>query len=549
MQTFFYRFLMVGAMAGVTAVPAGAEQNRLDQSDPTIAEKALPELGTPMPPKMPLPGTDVARGDAVVAGEIRIRPATAVVVQGAEDVPATAYADVIAPVLGRQLSRQELAALASSIGRVVRSRGYPFATAVIAPQAMADGILRVTVDRGRIDAVRVIGAQNATADAILMKTLITHQAVRQADLERALLLVGDVPGVRVKDTRFVQQEGFGILLVTIEQDRASAYAQIDNRGTDEVGPLRATLLGNVRGIAGDGDELGIVVAQTPIDTSEFTFVRARYAAPIDADGSVLAVSGSYGWSHPGAALRPFDIKGRSGDVSVGYLRPLLRRKARSVWASVDLRALTTRQTLAGRTLRQDRLATLTGSLNGTMAAGGGTVRGEVAAQFGVPNVSDLASRIDGDGTFTAITYLVDWTAPLTGPFSVVLASAGQVASRPLLAVAEIGLGGPSFGRAYDYAERTGDYGLMGSVEVRADAGRIVPGVIDRLQFYGFGDGGAVGNRRGGGGGGTLGSAGAGLRGGAGRIDALVELAFPIGEDRFDTGDRKPRLSVRLARAF
>jgi hemolysin activation/secretion protein len=144
---------------------------------------------------------------------------------------------------------------------------------------------------------------------------------------------------------------------------------------------------------------------------------------------------------------------------------------------------------------------------------------------------------------------VDWAASVAGPFSVALASAGQVASRPLLAVAEIGLGGPAFGRAYDYAERTGDYGIMGSVELRADAGRVVPGIVDRLQVYGFGDAGTVGNRRDGPGGGSLGSAGAGLRGGAGRVDAMVEVAFPIGQDRFDTGNRDPRISVRLARSF
>ncbi|GGB22842.1 hypothetical protein GCM10011380_10640 [Sphingomonas metalli] len=497
------------------------------------------------------------RSPAPVAGQpageapdiARLRPASAVVVEGADDIAADAYADTIAPMLGRALSRQELAAFASAIGKVVRTRGYPFATATIAAQPMADGILRVTVDRGRIDAVRVVGARNGRADAILVHTLVTQRPVRQADLERALLLVGDIPGVRVKGSRFVQQDGFGILLVTIDEDRVAAYAQIDNRGTKEVGPLRATLLGNLRGIVDDGDELGVVLAQTPIDVSEFTFLRGRYAAPVDAAGSVLAVSASYGWSHPGAALAPFDISGRSADVTVGYARPLLRRKARSLWANLDLRALTTRQSLAGLPLRQDRLATLTGSLNGLATTGTGTIRGEVAAQFGIPHVSDLASRSDGDGRFAALSYLVDWTMPLTGRVSVAMTSAGQLASRPLLAVSEIGLGGPSFGRAYDYAERTGDYGIMGSVELRYDAGRIVSGVIDRLQAYGFGDGGTVANWHAGAGGGTLASAGAGLRAGAGRIEAGIELAFPLGEDRFDTGNRRPRLSLRLARAL
>ncbi len=548
MQSIYRNMLVAGLIAGSVISPATAAQNRLDQSDPTIAEKALPAPVIDVP-QVPASAPDVTREGSTVATAISIRPVTAVVVQGADDVPAQVYAGIIAGAVGRSLSREGLSELASSVGQIVRSLGYPFATAVIPPQSMADGILRVTVDRGRIDAVRVVGAQNATADAILVKALITHEPVRQADLERALLLVGDIPGVRVKDSRFVQQDGFGILLVTIDQDRASAYAQVDNRGTDEVGPIRATLLGNVRRVAGDGDELGIVVAQTPIDVSEFTFLRARYTAPVDASGSVLAVSGSYGWSHPGASLSRFDVAGRSGDVSINYARPLLRRKARSIWASFDLRALTTGQTLSGRRLRHDRLATLTSSLNSIFAAVGGTIRGEVAAQFGVPNVSELASRIDGDGKFTAISYLIDWAIPVTGPFSVALASAGQVASRPLLAVAEIGLGGPSFGRAYDYAERTGDYGIMGSAEVRADVGRVVPGVIDRLQFYGFGDAGTVGNRQSGGGGGALGSAGAGIRGGAGQIDAMVELAFPIGEDRFDTGNRTPRLSARLSRAF
>jgi hemolysin activation/secretion protein len=87
------------------------------------------------------------------------------------------------------------------------------------------------------------------------------------------------------------------------------------------------------------------------------------------------------------------------------------------------------------------------------------------------------------------------------------------------------------------------------VELRYDAGRVIKGLIDRAQLYGFVDGGMVDNLGQGIGGGSLASTGGGARLGTGRFDWLVEVAVPLNADRFDTGDRNPRLSLRLARAF
>ena len=537
---------------GLCLAQSGEAQVRLDQANPTVTERSLPN---PVPERTVDPERTKIEAAEPAIGPAETGVVTAIIVSGAEHVDPSAYAGVLAPMVGRALSRAELGQLASGIAKVVRSRGYPFATASIAPQSMAGGVLRVSVDQGRIDAVRVVGARNAAADALLVKLLATRKPVTQAALERALLLVGDLPGVRVKDTRYVTQDGFGILLVTIEQDRASAYAQLDNRGSKEVGPVRSTMLANIRSVAQDGDELGLVVAQTPGQPREFVFARVRYSAPINRTGSSLSVSGSFGRSHPGASLAPLDVVGTSGDVALTYTQPLLRRRGQSLWGTAELRAVSVEQTLRGLQLRRDRLATLTGSLNGVTALGGGTLRGELFTAVGLPvaGVSHEGnariSRADGDARYVAAGFQVDWTARIARPISIVLASAGQLASRPLLATAEIGLGGPAFGRAYDYAERTGDKGITGSAELRADTGRLVSGWVDRTQIYGFVDGGVVGNLRDGVGGGTLASTGVGLRAGTGRLDGMVEVAWPLNEDRFDTRDRRPRLSLRLSRSF
>lgn len=539
-----------GIFAGQTAVA----QVRLDRADPTISEQVLPSPAAPARTLPPITAPAPVHAPVHLPAQALSRIAAAIVVDGNEGVPARSFAPALVPFIGRDLSGDDLSQLAAAVAGVARAAGYPFATATVTPQDMAGGILHVTLDEGRITAVRVLGASTPLADGILARALVNGRPVRRDVLERAIMLVGDIPGMTIKDSRFVVQNGFGILLVTARQDTAAAYAQIDNRGSAEVGPIRATLLASYRGLGLPGDELALIGAATPIQPSEFSFLRARYSAPVDLNGSIVSISGSYGHANPGASLKPLDVVGNSVDVTVGYSHPLLRRRARSLWGGVEFRALQSDQTLLGTRLRDDRLATLTGSLNGMTAAGPGALRGEASIVVGLPlsgvthQGDRRTSRSDGDARFVTLGYTVDWTVPIAGRVSAVLASSGQLASRPLLATAEIGAGGPAFGRAYDYAERTGDRGVLGSAELRAAMGRVST-IIDRCQLYTFVDGGYVDNLRGGTGGGSLLSGGAGLRLGRGLLDGMIEVALPFNKDRFDTGSKRPRFSFRLSRSF
>ncbi len=545
------RKVVIGISAALHASGVAA-QVKLDRADPTIIQRTLPQQKQAEPATSAPASTSstISMPPPPITGVVR-----AITVEGQDQIPPAEFASAIAPFIGQEMSGAELTQLAGAVAEVGRARGFPFATATIAAQSLANGILRVTLDLGQLDAVRVIGARNAVADQILARTLVNGRGVRRVDLERAVALVGDLPGVRVTDTRYVRQDGFGILLVTIKQDRASAYLQFDNRGSKEVGPIRSTLLASVRGLAQPADELAIILSQTPFQPSEFAFLRGRYTAAIDRTGTSMSVSASIARSHPGGFLEALDVVGRSADTAVGIQHPLVRSRARSLWVSAEFRALRTDQRLGGQPLRRDRLTTVTGAVNGASEFAGGVVRGEVTTVVGLPiegttrEGSPLASRIDGDARFVTVGYAVDWTTQLSKPFSIVLASAGQLASRPLLATAEIGLGGPAFGRGYDYSERTGDEGVAGSLELRADVGRIAGSIVTRAQLYSFVDGGFVDNLRDGIGGGALVSTGAGARIGTGGFDWLVEVAFPVNADRFDTGDRRPQVSLRVARAF
>ncbi|WP_225883037.1 ShlB/FhaC/HecB family hemolysin secretion/activation protein [Sphingomonas aliaeris] len=437
---------MVWTASALMMASASYAQTGLNQADPSIVIRSLPKPGAPVTQIQPPVVTDPAVDLAPLAAA-RPRVASAIIVVGGDEIPRGVFAAALVPFLGANLGNGDLSRLAGSVAAAARDAGYPFARAWIEPQSMAQGVLRVSLEAGTLSAVRVIGAHNPLADRMLTRALVTGRAVRRAQLERAILLIGDIPGLSVKESRYIRQDGFGILLVTIAEDRASLYAQIDNRGSKEVGPLRTTLLGSLRSVLRSGDELGVVSAQTPFQPSEFFFLRARYSTPVNADGAVVSISGSYGRAHPGGTLLPLRVIGKSYDGSLSYTVPLLRDRRRSIWASLDLRSLQGRQTLLDSPLRNDRLTTLSGALNGNGRLGGGVLRGSVTIVAGLPlpgmthEGDRRISRSDGDARFVTLNYDLEWATRLSERLSVALTSQAQIASRPLLATTEIGVGG------------------------------------------------------------------------------------------------------------
>lgn len=531
---------------------AVAAQVPLDRADPAIQQQSLP-----VPAQAPLsaPTPSVAADRLASAPALQNGPITAdrIAVTGNQAIETTEFAAAIEPFLRRPLDEQALRSLAGAVGDVARSRDYVLATAAV-QLSPGTGTVTVRLDEGRIDAVRLLGIRNAAVERIL-QNLVTGRPVTGADLERAILLAGDVAGVRIRSNRYVREAGFGLLLVEAGETRASFYGQVENRGSKEIGPIRSTVLASLRGALQAGDELTLIAANTPLQPREFVFVRPRYTMPVGGAGAAMSVAASYGRTHPGASLQRLDVIGHSYDASVAVQLPLVRRKAGSLWANIELRGASSDQSLSAVAIREDRIATLTASLLAERFWLGGEAAAAIDLAWGLPlggttrEGDRLASRPDGSARFALAHGSIEWVRRLSDVFSLRLAGEGQVASRPLLAAIELGAGGPAFARAYDYAERTGDQGLLGSGELRADLPVDWSGPFRRIQAYGFIDGGYVDNLERGFGGGSLASAGGGARLGLERFDLALELAAPLNADRLDTGNRSIRATFRLAAHF
>jgi hemolysin activation/secretion protein len=468
-------------------------------------------------------------------------------------LPASAFARAIEAYVGRPLTPADLQALASDVADVARSAGFGLATAWVPQQSIGNGVLTVVLDEGRIDAIEISG--NGAIVRRALAPLVSGRPVRTVELERQLLVAGDIAGVRVGSARLDRRGGRSILVVEAVQKRVTTRAYLDNWGSSTIGPVRARLTVDFNGLFAGDDQLTVGGVLTPIQPSEFALARAAYSVQVGTGGTAVSVGGYFAHSQPGGTLSDRDIAGRSAEVEASIRHPFVRGRAGSVWGGLDFRVRDSRQTRDDVKVRDDRLAILGANLLAVQQLPSGRMRSRLAVSKGIDAFDStrrgdlLASRSDASGTFSKLEAWGEFEQNFGRQFSINLQAEGQIADGPLLSSEEIGLGGRSFGRAWDYREFSGDRGIAGSLELRFDL-ETLPRPIWMVQLYGYGDAGKVTNDQGGLGGGSLASAGGGvriwLRNG---IEASLEAAFPLTDGSDPTANSDPRISFSLGARF
>jgi hemolysin activation/secretion protein len=499
---------------------------------------------------LPSPSEDVSTAPLDVAsGGIFVG---AINVVGGKQIQNEVYAPAAEQFVGRRIASADLPAVAKSIADRARAKGYIFASALVPQQSVKMGILTVQIEEGAIDEIRIIGSKNRRLQKILDE--IRCVAAHKSDVERQLLLAGDLPGIEILGTHYVRENGKGVLIVTAREDRSRGSISGDNYGSSSFGPVRVRLEVELTGLLDDGDVLSTQVFATPLQPKELTYIAARYAVPIGNAGTQIALSASAGRTEPGYEGIAGTVKGRSRSIAISLTQPIIRSNAASLWVSGEVTYLNVEQSLLGILAQRDDIVTFSVTASGNVRFAGGRISSGIGIVQGLnvlgANIAGdpLSSRLDADGSFTKAQLWMNWNRSLGDGFSVRTAANAQLATSPLLSAQEIGVGGSGFGRGYDFSERFGDSGILGLIEVRKYFEGPLP-VINWARVYGFADGGYVYNLQSGFGDGALASAGAGVRAGIGRAEFGVEAAFPLIDRRFEGNTRTPRINVSAGYSF
>jgi hemolysin activation/secretion protein len=545
-------------VAVLASMPAGAQQG----FDPRQTER---QFDTPQSGQSPssrsgvrMPGVSRQEG----AGDSRpMFVLRGVSLSGAHAIPREQIASVYQPYLGRKVSQADLAAIAAGIGDLYRAAGFHLSRAMVPPQDIRDGRVRIQVIEGAITEVALKG-DGAGEFGIrpLLDPVLAESPSRLPTLERQLLLINGRPGVRIADTALEEighATGRFRLIVFVNTWHIYTSFGIDNLGSSTVGPWQTYATGAFNSYLAPGDTLALNLSTTPGDPRELAFGRLSYDVPVGIDGIRIGASVLHSEVRPGDERRldedvtrtdSFEV--RASIVPLQSIRSALTLTAAAGFSNVserDMFGQIYNDHIRTVSLTSDyRLQDNFGGNNyfTLMYRQGLDILG--ASHFG----DDFLSRDGAAGNFSVMDAWFARYQTLTDAWSVKIVAAGQIASGPLFTSQQFYLGGAAFGRGYGSAEISGDNGIAGSFELRFDQ-RLNFRYLTGYQLYGFVDAGAAWND------GfsyndglALTSAGGGVRlflGGD--LQADIAVAFPLSYRAPDNSSRSARLLFSLSNAF
>ena len=494
----------LGLWVIIACFPAQAQQANQPGYDPRQTEKRFEDQqsgqGSTARPRLPSPqfARPEGQGDSRPLFVLRH-----VSISGAVAIPQERLAATYQSYIGKKVSQADLAAIAAAVSDVYRAAGFHLSRAIVPPQDIQGGQLRIQVIEGSITelAMKGDGAEQFGVRPML-DAVLTERPSRLATLERQLLLINGRPGVQIEDTAIEEigtASGDFRLILSLKTWHVFTSFGVDNLGSSSVGPWQSYGTAAFNSYLAPGDSLVLNLSTTPGDPRQLAFGRLSYDVPVGTDGARIGASGYYSEVRPGDYRRLYsdNIKTESFEIR-GSIVPLQSQKSSlTLTAAAGFTNASENDVFGPIYADRIRTASLTSDYR-LQDSFGGTNYLTVNYRQGLDILGasqrddDYLSRYGASSKFSALNFWFTRYQTLTDAWSLKLAAAGQTASGPLFTSQQFYLGGIAFGRGYGSAEISGDNGLAGSAELRFDQKTSLR-YLSGYQLYGFVDSGVAWN--------------------------------------------------------
>jgi hemolysin activation/secretion protein len=470
---------------------------------PAPQPEITPPPGVPQgPPPVPVPQGPPVRIDAVQ-------------VEGVTVYRLDSIAPLYASFVGTTVPRAQLDAVVGALQTRYRADGY-ILTVVRGELQVVNGrtVFVLRAIEGYISEVKLEG--DIGAAATLAYTFLEHltwiRPANNADLERYLLLVQDIPGVSVRGVlRHVSAEPGAVQLVAqLSRKPFSAFVQYDNLASNFAGPNEVLLSGSSNSFTSFGEQLQGMFYNTL--NREELFGQINASAFLGSQGLKILGYAGKGNSLPGA---PLAAAGFNGDYQVGGLGlsyPVIRSRRFNFSVDSTLDDYDSKIDVTG----SNGLPTELSESHLRMIRAGGTLDFQDAAFAGFPagnlfilraskglpglgassNSEALPARVGENndftkvaGEFTRIQGLVNFGEVGT---ALKLSVGGQYTGDILPPSEKFFFGGVRWARGYYYGQVTGDRALGFTAELQFNTGFTdLPILAENsrldVQFFGFYD--------------------------------------------------------------
>lgn len=417
------------------------------------------------------------------------------------------------PYLHHTITVAKLQMLVQEITDKYQTAGYFLSKAILPPQEIKNGAIKITVVEGFISDVKVQGVKKEALIRFIQKygnRIEAEKPIKLSTLERYLLLMNDIPGFSVKSVLEPDPStplGSKLTLLTVRAPFKLTLSQ-DNYQTPYLGPNETTgfISANSLIIPG-GTFSGRGLVSNP--TRKLKYYELKYDQVLGTSGLVFTADGYITNTNPQFVLKPLDVLGQSDDVNATLTYPILRSRVRSLSIQGQFDYMNNISNVLGEPLYQDiihdasvnliyndilwkGIDTVNLTFNkglGGLGAGAGEVQSGVDVSglnvFGVVP-GGFHSRVGAVGDFFRFIGTVSRTQFIKSKFSLYFMVNGQYANKIVPAAELYTFGGPYLGRGYDWAQFTGDRGIAGKVEFRIDTNPNLF-IIKQVQYYAFYD--------------------------------------------------------------
>lgn len=496
---YFWNFFVLSSFAQIT--PQGRDQI-YKQASPLRFEDRFKKQAKPKAQQIPVREDNLK---PMFPDELRKVKFVLqkMVIKGSTLYSKRRFSKLFRKYMRKKISLGHVYDIAQTITNMYRNDGYILSKAVVPPQQIDRGIIRIDVIEGFVDKVNVQGDVAGPRKLLnrYRKKLLKSKPLLAKDLERYLLLVDDLPGVTVKSvlTPSETQPGATDLTLILENKKYNVGMGVDNRGSKFNGPIQFSGNANTNSILGLYERVGFQGAITK-NTDELRFFSGFYEMPVSSEGTKIYFSGALSKSEPGDSLKVLEVKGDSTTFTLRATHPFIRSRSENLNAYLGFTRRDSTTEFLGDIDSKDKLRIANFGLSYDFVD---SYRGVNLLSFNWSQGLDLfgasesgsskLSRPEGRSAFTKFSGEALRLQQLAPSWMLLGAVSWQYSFEKLLASEEFGVGGSQFGRGFDSSEITGDHGIALKLELQKTF-QINKAFINDIQAYTFFDYGTVWNR-------------------------------------------------------
>ncbi len=493
-------WICAGTAAAQIAAPAGTPVPRM------LPGPSLPGVSEGAAPAVPLAPGAAAEGSVAIASAA---------ITGAMAFPPARLAPFLEGLTGPEVPVARIIAARDRLLGLYRAEGFVFSSvrAELAP-GPAGAALSLVVTEGHVSEVLLDGDIGPAGLQVLrfLQPLTTLRPIDIASLERALLLVQDIPGVTV---RAVLRPGPGEpgalqLVAQLTRTAFSAFMTADNRGPRFSGPEQLIAVAGLNSATSFGERSEVLFYTSSSGT--LRFLQGGFESFIGDSGFKFRAYAGAGDSLPSGDLRLLGYAGTTRVFGASVSYPLLRRRAYTLNAlalfdaydnKVETGPEDRQERVSDDQLRIVRLG-FDGVMRDTLLGGSRPATSAISLRlsqgleaFGAKsNTNPIPGRAGARVDFSKLGGEISRNQTLlafgeASAFSLFTALGWQWTDDILPPSEKFFFGGQRFGRGFFNGEVTGDSAIAGTVELQFTslANAALPDATRPIgyQFYAFYD--------------------------------------------------------------